>query len=260
MTPLLQTSSLSMRFGGVKAVNDVSLTVHAGEIFSIIGPNGAGKTTFFNCLTGFYPPTAGRIRFQDQDVTGLPPHKVTGLGMARTFQNVRLFAEMTAAENVMVGRHCRCATGWLHSLVASPKACSSERESVRCACRELEFVGLTGKADVWARNLSYGDQRRLEIARALATEPQLLLLDEPGAGMNPNEIGRIMELIEKIRARGITVILIEHHMKLVMSISHRIAVLDHGETLAVGTPGEVANNPVVIQAYLGKQYDDSAQA
>jgi len=253
---LLETRSLTMHFGGVKAVNGVSLQIQRGEIYSIIGPNGAGKTTVFNCLTGFYAPTAGAILFEGRSIAGLASHHVTRRGIARTFQNVRLFGEMTALENAMIGRFARTRSGVLASMLALGSSRREERAAAQRALEELAFVGLSSRTDTWARNLAYGDQRRLEIARALATDPALLLLDEPGAGMNPSEIERTMDLIDRIRARGITVVLIEHHMKLVMSISDRITVLDHGEPLCQGTPDEVCNNPRVIEAYLGKRYDD----
>lgn len=249
---ILETTALTMQFGGLTAVDAVDFAVARGEIVSIIGPNGAGKTTFFNCLTGLYRPSAGRVRFHGECITGWKPHRVTARGVARTFQNIRLFAEMTALENVMVGMHCRTKAGVLGGIVRPRRVCREEKECALKAMDLLRFVGLDEEAHSWARNLAYGKQRRLEIARALGTCPELLLLDEPGAGMNPHEIKEIVELIRRIRDRGVTVVLIEHHMDVVMGISDRIMVLDYGEKIAEGTPEEVRKNPDVIAAYLGE--------
>jgi branched-chain amino acid transport system ATP-binding protein len=256
--PLFFTEDASKHFGGLKALDGVDLRVERGEIHSVIGPNGAGKTTLFNCVTGIHPPTRGRIVFDGRDITGYPARRVTRCGLARTFQNIRLFKEMTAVENVMVGRHVRTRAGWFSAIFRLPLYWRNERDTTRIARERLEFVGLAEVADGWARNLSYGDQRRLEIARALATDPAILLLDEPAAGMNPEETVRLMKLILRIRDQGVTVILIEHDMKVVMGISDRITVLDHGERIADGTPEEVRANPEVVQAYLGAPEEEPA--
>jgi branched-chain amino acid transport system ATP-binding protein len=254
MTALLEAKSLTKTFGGLRAVSRVDFAVQPGQIFSLIGPNGAGKTTVFNCITGFCAPDGGDVFFEGAPIGRLQPHRITERGIARTFQCVRLFGEMTALENVMVGRFCRTRCGSWRAMMRSAAARREDQETARLAMEQLQFVGLADKSDVWARNLPYGQQRRLEIARALATNPKLLLLDEPGAGMNPQEIAEVMELIRAIRQRGITVLLIEHHMQLVMGISDRIAVLDHGEKIAEGTPQEVCCNPAVVAAYLGEDH------
>ncbi|MEN8150584.1 MAG: ABC transporter ATP-binding protein [Planctomycetota bacterium] len=247
---LFHAEAVSKHFGGLKALERVDLSVERGSIHSVIGPNGAGKTTLFNCITGIHPPTAGRIFLEERDITGLPSYRVTRLGLARTFQNIRLFKQMTALENVMVGRHPRTRAGWFSAILRMP-ARPEERAIERQAMEILDFVGLRDRAGVWARNLAYGDQRRLEIARALATEPRVLLLDEPAAGMNPGETSRLMDLIREIRDRGPTVILIEHDMKVVMGVSDRVTVIDYGRKIAEGTPDEVKADRKVIAAYLG---------
>jgi branched-chain amino acid transport system ATP-binding protein len=255
--PMLELANVTMRFGGVVAVNKADLTVSEGEIFALIGPNGAGKTTVFNMVTGVYRPTLGDIRFQGRPIAGTKRFKVTKLGIARTFQNIRLFQNMTALENVMVGADAHHRTGLAGAALGLPWHRREEREG-RVRGRELlEFVGIRHRAEESAKNLPYGDQRRLEIARALATEPALLLLDEPAAGMNPAEKESLQALIKKIRDSGRTVLLIEHDMSLVMGISDRIAVLDFGEKIAEGQPNEIQNNPRVIEAYLGAPADAS---
>jgi len=261
MKPILEVKNLTMDFGGLRALDRLDLEVFEGEIVALIGPNGAGKTTFFNCITGLYPPTTGDMLImppgkKQNRLNGLKPNHVTERGLARTFQNIRLFPNMTVLENVMIGRHCRMSAGIAGAIFRGLSTINEEKKVVKDSYLILEKIGLTDFVNEFAKNLPYGAQRRLEIARAMATDPFLLLLDEPAAGMNPHETQDLDELILWIRENEkISILLIEHDMKLVMSLSDRIFVVDYGKKIAQGTPEEIKNNPAVIKAYLGEEID-----
>lgn len=259
--PVLVVEGLSRDFGGLRALNDLDVTINEGEIVALIGPNGAGKTTFFNCVTGIYTPTEGQIFLYDANGTkqllnGKKPHIITSMGMARTFQNIRLFGDMTVLENVMIGRHCRTHAGIWGALTRNARTRQEEQDTIDRSYALLETVNLAHLWNESARNLSYGAQRRLEIARALATEPRMLLLDEPAAGMNPHETQELEALVRSLRSSlKLSILLIEHDMGMVMSLSDRIYVMEYGSRIAYGTPEEVRSNPRVIQAYLGESDD-----
>ncbi|WP_341528772.1 ABC transporter ATP-binding protein [Nostoc sp. UHCC 0302] len=251
---ILEAKGLTRRFGGLVAVNNVSFSVNKHEIFGLIGPNGAGKTTLFNLITAFIPPSSGELLYQGAEISRLRPHKIAALGISRTFQNIRLFGELSALENVIIARHLHTKSSVITGVLGLPPAPSEESKSKQKALDLLDMIGLSDRATEKAKNFPYGDQRRLEIARALALEPQILLLDEPAAGMNPNEKQLLSTFIRSLRDRfNLTIILIEHHVPLVMGLCDRIAVLDFGQLIALGEPAVVRNNPAVIEAYLGNE-------
>lgn len=248
-------TDVSVHFGGLQALTEVSFDLRPGEIVSLIGPNGAGKTTIFNVITGVYKISGGSVAYDGRTISGLRPHHILARGIARTFQNIRLFTAMTALENVMVARHCRTRSGVVGSVLRTRRQRAEERAVRERAMAALDFVGLAAHADAVAKNLPYGLQRRLEIARALGSDPTTILLDEPAAGLNPSESRDLMEMIQRIAATGVNVLLVEHDMSVVMNVSHRVVVLDHGVCICQGAPAEVRSNPAVIEAYLGSETD-----
>ena len=255
---ILEIDNLTLKFGGLTALDDVTFHIEEGEILGLIGPNGAGKTTCFNAMTGVFAPTSGRIRFEGKSLARRKRYQITRLGIARTFQSIRLFKAMTALENVLIGTDAHARSGVINSLFRTPMQRREETRAHQRAMELLRFMGLQKQADELAANLSYGDQRRLEIARAMATDPKLLCLDEPAAGFNPAEKQRLMDLIRKVRDQGYTVLLIEHDMRLVMGVTDRIVVLEFGRKIAEGTPAEIRDNPAVVAAYLGVDDEDAS--
>ncbi len=255
---ILETQGIGIQFGGLKAVNNVNFAAGEGEITALIGPNGAGKTTLFNLIAGFYAPTAGKVFFKGEDITSLKPYQRTRIGLARTFQNINLFADMSVMDNALVGQHCRMTYDPISAMLSLPNKHRQEKASRKEVMEMLDFMGLSDVAEEKAGSLSYGKQKNLEIARAMATKPELLLLDEPASGLNTQELDQLSQRVLAMRDRGITVVLIEHKMDVVMTISHKVMVLNFGETIAFGPPEAVSADPHVIEAYLGKEDDEDA--